>query len=124
MKRNMDLIRSILLIAEEQPSRGRRPPALVVDGVDDATVAKHIELLADAGFVEANLLRTETESAIRGQVVRITWQGHEFLDAARSNTIWAKAKTEIAAKAGSVPLELLHRLLLKMSARALDLPES
>jgi hypothetical protein len=97
---------------------------LVVDGVDEATVAKHIEFLEDAGFVEANLLRTETEGAIRGQVKRITWQGHEFLEAARSNSIWAKAKAEIATKAGSVPLELMHRLLLKISARALDLPES
>jgi hypothetical protein len=39
--------------------------------------------------------------------IRITWEGHEFLDAARSDTVWIKAKNLVLQTAGVITLEAI-----------------
>ena len=42
--------------------------------------------------------------------VKMTWEGHEFLDAVRSDTVWAQVKQKAAEQGGSLPLELVKLL--------------
>jgi len=44
--------------------------------------------------------------------VNLTWQGHEFLDAARNEIIWNKAKSKVLEVSGGWSLELLKTYLL------------
>jgi hypothetical protein len=120
MQRDMDLIRAILLHVESIPADDR-VHTVHIEGYSDPIVAKHIELLADAGFVESDLLTTETHGAMSGRVLRITWSGYEFLDAARSDTIWHRAKEHVGGKLGSVPVEVLKQVLIKLSSAALGM---
>ncbi len=39
------------------------------------------------------------------------YEGHEFLDAARSDTIWSKAKATVMKNAGTLTLEALKATL-------------
>lgn len=120
MQRDMDLIRAILLHAEKIPGDGRLH-TVHIEGYSDPVVAKHIELLDDAGYIEADLLTIETHGAMSGRILRITWAGYEFLDAARSDTIWHRAKEHVGGKLGSVPVEVLKQVLIKLSSAALGM---
>jgi Hypothetical protein (DUF2513) len=52
---------------------------------------------------------------------RLTWQGHEFLESARDNTIWNKAK-EIMATTGGFVFEVAKPLLISLLRQKLGLP--
>ena len=104
MKRDMDLIRALLLKVEEAPYgalwSGEMP------GYTHQQVLYHVELANDAGLIEASLLNPD------GFLVRrLTYAGHEFLDAARSDKIWNKAKETVMNNAGTLTLEALKTAL-------------
>jgi DNA-binding transcriptional ArsR family regulator len=120
MKRDMELVRQILMIAEDA-SPDERFHTMRIEGHSDATVGKHVELLEDAGYIEADLVHTEERGTVSGRVLRITWAGYEFLDAARSETLWRKAREQVGEKLGSVPVEVLKQLLIRLASNALGL---
>ena len=51
----------------------------------------------------------------------LTWQGHEFLDAIRNDTIWNKTKNVVAERGGAIPFELIKELAIKLARTAFDL---
>ena len=104
MKRDPDIIRAIALAAEALPE-GKRLNAL--EGVSKLTFSFHAQLMLDAGLIDG---RTQTSSgvAIEAIVFRLTWDGCEFLDAARSDTLWKKAKESIIAPAASWTFDILR----------------
>ncbi len=70
----------------------------------------HKALIIEAGFVEGNPHYTTTKQTDIPDVViikRITWEGHEFLDKARSEKVWSKAKELVKKKTGTLSLEAL-----------------
>jgi Hypothetical protein (DUF2513) len=123
MKRDMDLIRAILLDAEGRTS----PPRLAVaqstriEGYDDATIVEHIRMLVDARMVEAHVIETRASSDWR--IERLTWKGHDFLAAARDETDWKKAKTKLGSSLGSATLSILKEVLVQIvKERVLGVP--
>lgn len=95
MKRDMELIRRLLMSVEgEEPT-----PDLT--GYTEEQRVYHMALLIEAGLLDGTV-RTNSIGYPDGYRVRkLTWAGHEFLDAARDDTIWRKAKTEILKPAAS-----------------------
>ncbi len=61
----------------------------------------HIKLLCDAGFM----------TQVSDSGYRMTNQGHDYLDAVRSDTVWNKTK-EGAAKVGGMSLGMMKDLAL------------
>jgi len=45
---------------------------------------------------------------------RLTWAGHEFIEAARNDTVWQKTKTVVREKTGALTLEMLKLGLTEM----------
>jgi len=116
MKRDLDLVRRILLDIEER-SDGAQTfgwAAFVEDGYPLEAIHHHVQLLDDAGLIQADEL-------VPGQwwPERITWAGHEFLDAARNDELWTKAKLQVQTKVGSAPFRLVHDLLIGMMQESL-----
>jgi hypothetical protein len=101
MKRDMDLIREILLEVEKCPSlEGCR---IEIPGHSQEEGYFNARLAQEAGLIEAKFLSGTTVF----HIVRLTNAGHEFLEGARNDTVWAKAK-EIAAKnTGTLTVEAL-----------------
>jgi len=81
MKRDLDTIRSLLLKTESSTQAFQcESPEEIYNAV----------LLSDAGLIEARFAPpTFPKMAV---LLRLTWQGHDFLDAARNDTIWNTAK--------------------------------
>ena len=125
MKRDMDLIRDILLRMEEHDfasdadsgSNWRLDKEF--EGHSEAEVMYHIGLLYKAGFIEAYDASTAREDYYEPS--GITWQGHEFIDAARNQTVWNGAKEAATKYGGSLPLEVMKAVLIKGASQFLGL---
>jgi hypothetical protein len=99
MKRDMDLIRSILLEVEKSLSPdGCR---IEIPGRGREELYYNAQLAHEAGFIDARFLRGSTEF----HIFRLTYEGHEFLDAARNDTLWNKAKEIVLKNTGTLTLE-------------------
>jgi predicted transcriptional regulator len=109
VKRDFDLIRQILRSIEDNP-RPNEWISIEVDGFDEETISYHVKLLHEAGLIEAKDLTTK--DGFNWMPVSLTWQGHEFLDAAKNETVWKKLKKAIADKGGSLPFEIVKALAI------------
>ena len=124
LKRDMDLCRLVLLHVEEKPydGWGRGKDDLPDAGVDTATLYYHVKLLNQAGLLEAHYIdRSDGDMWLP---TSLTWQGHEFLDAARDNKNWERAK-QAGSKIGGFSLDIIKSLLigsLKEQARNAGIP--
>jgi len=105
MKRDMDLAREILLQIEDSSYDGG-PIEVNIEGVERSVVQYHLLLLNEAGLIDA-IDATHLGSGPEYIPTRLTWLGHEFIDASRNESIWTKAKTMMMTKAGGMPFDLL-----------------
>lgn len=103
MRRDSDLIRSIMLAVEKDAHcEVLRLPA--IEGYDDEAVHFHTRLLIEKGF-----LKTFFPDRSRVQpwtCIRLTWEGYDFLDAIRDPVVWRRVKHS-AAKVGSWSIDTL-----------------
>jgi hypothetical protein len=116
MKRDMALIRLMLLQVEgEQPS-----PDL--SAYSEEQQVYHSALLIEAGFTHGQII-TGNQGEVTGTItLRLTWHGHEFLDAARNDTIWKKAGEHIKKSGVQVTMTILEEMLKRFLKEALGLP--
>ena len=108
MKRDMDLIRTILIEVEKLPPE----PGfhnVSVPGYTEEEITYHVELAHEAGLIEA--VGLTSLDGVCWKPRRLTYQGHQFLDAARSDTVWEKAKNTLLSTAGTITLEGLKAAL-------------
>lgn len=113
MNRDMDLVRLMLLRAE-------------AGGIDDEAAARyhaecekypvplrahHIAIMIEAGLIVGFTTNDARGNLAKGVIARLTWQGHEFLDAARNETIWRKARETFFKPAASWTFGLLVEYL-------------
>jgi repressor of nif and glnA expression len=121
MKRDMDLIRKILLYAEESESSDI--PKVTIQGYTEEQINYHLKLLNDANLVTSVKVTPITESGFKMITPRrLTWEGHEFLDAARDDTTWQKAKKVVTEKGGSLTFEVIKGVLAQLARQTVGLP--
>lgn len=121
MKRDMDLARKLLLVIEEAPYEGK--PGYSLSAIDSHTseeVDYHIMLLNEARLIQAKST-TYLSGRTKWSVERLTWQGHEFLDAARDQNRWNQAKKTISEKGGSLTFDVLKAVLSQLARQAVGL---
>jgi len=97
MKRDMEVIRKVLIAIEEQYV-DVAIYNLEIDGLDMQTTAYHCKILHDGGYISDFGAQCADDELYSFGVSSLTWQGHEFLDAIRDETIWKKTKSTIAKK--------------------------
>ena len=118
MKRDMDLIRAILLEVEGHSLSDRYKP-IEVPGHSQEEVSYHIKLLCVAGLVEA--MDCSTAADFNWVATSLTWDGHVFLDAARNETRWNNAKQLIKKRGVEVTIDTLKVVLAALARKALGL---
>jgi hypothetical protein len=113
MRRDMDLIRLLLLDVEGEEKQD-------LSHYSKEQLNYHKALLIEAGFVEGKVGYGDDKISVV-KIIRLTWQGHEFLSAARNNSVWNKAK-EIISKANlSLTIPILTELLTTIVKEQLGL---
>ena len=121
MKRDMDLVRKILLQIEATEAGGKIE--LDIPGHEDGEIGLHVELMIEHGLVEGQIKPSGDGSAHRILVYWIkgmTWEGHDFLDAARNDTIWEKAKKKCTEATGGLALDALRVCLVELGKEAVS----
>ncbi|MDD4876343.1 MAG: DUF2513 domain-containing protein [Dehalococcoidales bacterium] len=114
MKRDMDLIRKMLLAIEANSSGFA--PSIEIDGYTQEQIGYHATLLGEAGLAITTDITDFTNTSPEAMIIRLTWAGHEFLDYARENQIWNQAKDKVKQVGGAsiqIWLILLTELIKK-----------
>jgi hypothetical protein len=124
MKRDMDLMRKILLLVEESvEADGSTWLHIGEEGVDAKTMAYQTLLLGEAGLLvvtdEHADRGTEAEGIPMCLPMRLTWAGHEFLDAARDESTWKTATKTVLQKTGGLMFDVLKQALIKLATDAI-----
>ena len=120
MKRDFDLIRSILRDVEEIAPNDYLN-GFTFDGADQLVIEAHVALLLEAGFLDGKSLPVSS-GRVPYRVTGLTWEGHDFLDSMKDQSIWDKAKKNVLAPAGGVAFSVLKEWLLAEAKRRLGLP--
>jgi hypothetical protein len=109
MKRDLGLLRELLLKLEALPmemygAETIQPddPRIAVEGHSEEDVAYHLGLLQERGLIEVS----EAQPMLGITFTRLSWEGHDYLDAVRDPKIWKKTK-EVTDEVGSWTFELV-----------------
>jgi hypothetical protein len=97
MKRDMELVRKILFEIEETVDNTAEYN-LTIEGYIMEQVAYHCALLFEGGYIHDYEGQYCSGELYAFGVGRLTWEGHDFLDKIREDTIWNKTKDTIASK--------------------------
>lgn len=112
MKRNMDLIRAILIRLEEH-EHGYAPRGLEIPGFTEEEIGYHCFLLNDAGLINADDDMGAGSPSPSSIPMNLTWSGHEFIVNAKNENIWGQAK-EAVKKLGDVSLSVWTEVLTQI----------
>ena len=119
MRRDMDLVRKILLRVESD-AEGLDPIGLSIEGYSEEQVGYHCYILGQSGLVDVidttSMRSTSPSAAIRS----LTWAGHDFLDAAREPSRWQQAK-DVVEKLGGGSFAIWTSVLTSLVAKNLGL---
>lgn len=117
MKRDMDLVRSILMVMSESSAIYKIDWAAVLPAYELHQIRHHAYLMIQGGLIEGAIRQSTTDPLPFAKPSSITWAGHEFLSVASDNGTWERAKKAIFTPAAgvtfSVALEWLKAEALK-----------
>jgi len=108
VKRDMELVREVLLKLEELP------PSSVVLGLPISAprdvIDHHLWLLSDAGLMSGKRYPAKDEGDT-WLVEGLTWTGHEFLDGIRDRSAWDRVKKTAVEKTGTLSFEAVREAI-------------
>lgn len=109
MKRDMELVRLILLKIEEE-YRSTAIYDLTIAGYDMETVAYHCKILKEAGLISAYRAQYASDELWSFGVGSLTWEGNDFLDKIRDNSQWNRIKNAITQKGLPLVIETIKAI--------------
>jgi hypothetical protein len=116
MKRDMNLIRSLLLQIE-----GEEPKPDLGQYSQEQKIY-HSALLIEAGLVDGEIITNGSGYPATTIIIRLKWAGHEFLDAARDEDNWQRATKSVAKAGGSFTIPILSEILTQYIKQKLGFP--
>lgn len=112
MKRDLDLIRKIMLTLEDKMEYGKnfkRATLFEIMKEESLTIEKlayHVGLLVESGLVKAKEQKYQSGEPTDYLINTVTSQGHDFIDIIRQDTTWNNIK-EKAYSIGDSSLSVL-----------------
>ncbi len=104
MKRDMDLVRKLLLNLEGEEN-------IDLSSSSDEQKLYHTALLIDAELVFGAIARGGQGQISAAKAFNLTWKGHEFIDAARDEKSWSRALAKVKSTCGTATLGIIQELL-------------
>jgi hypothetical protein len=122
MKRDMDLIRAILQKVESCEDPWGLHEMLDIEGYNQNQISYHIKLLHEAGLLDAREVSEMGPNGFRWWPGSLTWAGQDFLNAAKDDSLWKKAKETVIKPGASFTFDLLLAWLKAQVTTTLGLP--
>ncbi len=120
MKRDLDLIRKLVLAVEDLPT-GTALEDFELEGYTPEQIGYHSYLAVDAGLAKGIDVQSQADTSPNWQILHLTSAGHDFAAAARSETTWNKAKELVVSKGGSATLEVVKQVLVAVIKQGLGI---
>lgn len=116
MKRDWDTIREVLIrLEEKQPEEHTLGLSSFLEERAEE-ISYHMELLMEAGLVHGEMSKTIGAGPYDFIANRLTWQGHELLDAIKSDTVWSKTKERFVSKGISMTFDLVKSVAVDVGS--------
>ena len=107
MKRNWDTIRELLAKVEECTLPTDIVQLEHFSAERAAEISYHMALLIEAGLVSGQMVNTMGPEVKDFIAQQLTWNGHEFLDSIRNDTVWQKTKKMFIEQGLSMSFDLI-----------------
>ena len=120
MKRDMDLVRLILLALEDH-ERGSAPHPLQIADYSEEQIGYHVWLMGQAGLLRVVDVTALGDPSPVAEPLDMTWDGHEFLEAAREPSTWKRAMEKVTGSGAALTLEVLKAVLVDLAKQGLGL---
>lgn len=101
MKRDMDLVRKLLIKIEEvyEPGTGEISVSrVIIDGYDVQTITEHLLLMEEAELLQSVKAKQYITGAIVVSIGNLTNKGYDTLEQFRSENVWNKTKEVVTEK--------------------------
>lgn len=115
MIRNWEIIREILIKLEKMPPE---QGSLALEDFPEEKAYEysyHVDLLMEAGLIHGEMSQELGSQASDFLALRLTWDGHEFLDSIRNDTVWNKTKTTFSKQGISMTLDLVKSVAIDIA---------
>ncbi len=118
MKRDMNLVREILLTIEGHPTS--EAPPITIPGRSEEETGYHVYLMIQAGLLEGIETMSKDGDGPEAEASNLTWAGHEFLDTVRDPSRWKDVLSKVGKATGTVTFELVKQALSRMLQAKMD----
>jgi hypothetical protein len=110
MRINPDLIRLVLL-------EGEKEEPVDLSSYSEDQINYHRVQLINAGYATGPIYSAGRKDAKSpaAEIMDLTWAGHNFLTNARNDTVWYRAKDEIARHGGNIGLKVLEAIVTRFA---------
>jgi len=119
MRRDLDLVRAILIAIENSDHVPLGWVDIDVRGHDPDTISYHLAIMNEGGLIEAKDL--SSDDGYEWKPVRLTWAGHEFLANAKDEGIWSTTKKLAGEGLKSISFGVFQDLLAAVVRQHLGL---
>jgi hypothetical protein len=109
MRRDLELCRTLLLKEADSTTP-------VAEKWSKDEVLYHYSLLIEAGLLHGHVTEDINGNLAMVVVKRLTWDGQDFLDSIRDESVWAKAKDSLFKGTTSWTFSLLRKMVAKVIA--------
>ena len=127
-ERKLELVKLVLTYVEQNQINDESLVAssIRVEGYTQEEVYHAIRLLDEEKLLLVyasevdRLSHLPTHRMSEVKVIRLTWDGHEFLDSAKSPQVWEEAKQAVSRTGGSVSLRMFLWTMEEVAKRLLN----
>jgi Hypothetical protein (DUF2513) len=120
MRRDMDLIRKMVLFLEDHPS-GYAPSELQFEGYTRSQIGYYACLLVDAGLAVGSDVTSLGDNGPNYRLTHLNSAGHDFAENARNQYVWDEVTQEMKDKGViAASIDIVSRMLDKALRRRLD----
>lgn len=109
MKRDMELVRKILFEIEDKYV-SKMLMGLQIEGYDQVTVAYHCKIMYEAGLISEYKSHYANDEIYIFFVGSLSWEGNDYLDKIRDNSIWNKTKATIKERGLPLMIETIKTI--------------
>ena len=122
MKRNMNLIRELLLQLEE--SQGEiQVSNLQVAGYSDKEIAYNAYMMIEGGLAQGSTINLmEDGRPVAVILTNLISAGHDFFDSIKNDTVWNNTLNYLKEKGGNIPFTLIPPIAALFAKQYFRLP--
>lgn len=114
MKRDLDLVREILLKTEEA-DRPLNAKDIYYKDLSQEVILYHVGLMANKGLLDVGVFKDFSAEPMLITINGLTWDGQDLLDTMRNKAVWAKAKNAIKRTIETTTFEVIKQVCIKVS---------